>query len=108
MNPGGLIVLVAVFALFWVLFIMPQRRRMQAQRELVQRVAPGDEILTVGGLIGRIVSVEGDDELRLEIAPGTEVRVARRAVAAVLSGESDGEIEAAETAESEPPDAVPR
>ena len=85
MNAGGLIVLIGVFALFWVLFIMPQRRRVQAQRQLVEGVAEGDEIVTVGGLIGRVRSLEGDDELRLEIAPGTEVRVARRAVAAVLT-----------------------
>jgi preprotein translocase subunit YajC len=88
MNAGGLIVLVGVFALFWVLFVMPQRRRVQAQRELVEGVAAGDEIVTVGGLIGRVRSLDGDDELTLEIAPGTEVRLARRAVAAVLSDDA--------------------
>ena len=86
---GQLIVLLAMFALLWVFLIMPQRRRAQAQRELLSSVEVGDEILTVGGLIGRVRSAE-DEELRLEIAPGTEVRVARRSVAAVLTPGDDG------------------
>ena len=86
---GQLIVLVAMFALLWVFLIMPQRRRAAAQRELLARVEVGDEILTVGGLIGRIRSVD-DEELGLEIAPGTEVRVARRSVASVLSPGYEG------------------
>ena len=81
-----LIIIVAMFALLWVFLIAPQRRRAAAQRELIASVAVGDEILTVGGLIGRIRSAQ-DEELVLEIAPGTEVRVARRAVAGVLSPE---------------------
>jgi len=84
-----LIILVAMFALLWVFLIMPQRRRMQAQRELHARIEVGDEILTVGGLIGRIRSAQ-DEELVLEIAPGTEVRVARRSVASVLEPGYEG------------------
>jgi preprotein translocase subunit YajC len=90
-----LIVLVAMFALLWVFLIMPQRRRAQAQRELLASVEVGDEILTVGGLIGHVRSAQ-DEELRLEIAPGTQVRVARRSVAAVLTPGHEGRhIEAA-------------
>ena len=84
---GQLIVLVAMFALLWVFLIMPQRRRAAAQRELLASVEVGDEILTVGGLIGRVRSAQ-DEELVLEIAPGTEVRVARRSVAGVLDPEA--------------------
>jgi preprotein translocase subunit YajC len=92
---GQLIVLVAMFALLWLFLIRPQRRRAQAHRELLTRVEVGDEILTVGGLIGRVRSVQ-DEELVLEIAPGTEVRVARRSVASVLSPGLEGrQVEAA-------------
>jgi preprotein translocase subunit YajC len=86
---GQLIVLVAMFALFWVFLIMPQRRRAAAQRELLSSVAVGDEIVTVGGLIGHVRSAQ-DEELVLEIAPGTQVRVARRAVASVLTPGHEG------------------
>ena len=80
-----LIVLVAMFALLWLFLIAPQRRRAQAQRELIASVEVGDEILTVGGLIGRVRSAQ-DEELVLEIAPGTRgpgraARGRRRAVA---------------------------
>jgi preprotein translocase subunit YajC len=84
-----LIVLVAMLALVWVFLVMPPRRRAQAHRELIESVQLGDEILTVGGLIGHVRSAE-DDELRLEIAPGTQVRVARRSVAAVLTPGHEG------------------
>ena len=96
---GQLIIIVAMFALLWVFLIMPQRRRANAQRELLASVEDGDEDLTVGGLIGRVRSAQ-DEELVLEIAPGTQVRVARRSVASVLSPGHEGRhIEAAETSE---------
>ena len=98
---GSLIVLAAMFALLWLFLIRPQRRRAQAHRELLTRVEVGDEILTVGGLIGRVRSVQ-DEELGLEIASGTEVRVARRSVASVLSPGLEGrQVEAASAAEQD-------
>ena len=96
-----LIVLVAMFALLWLFLIRPQRRRAQAHRELLTRVDVGDEVLTVGGLIGRVRSVQ-DEELVLEIAPGTNVRVARRSVASVLSPGLEGRhVEAAPAREQD-------
>jgi preprotein translocase subunit YajC len=98
---GQLIVLVAMFALLWLFLIRPQRQRAQAHRELLTKVEVGDEVLTVGGLIGRVRSVQ-DEELVLEIAPGTEVRVARRSVASVLSpGHESGLLEAAVNSEQD-------
>ncbi len=80
---GQLIVIIAMFVLLWLFLIAPQPRRAQAQRQLIASVEVGDEILTVGGMIGRVQAERGDDELVVEIAPGPDVRVARRAVAAV-------------------------
>ena len=92
MEPGGLIILVALFALFWLFIIRPQRRRLQAQRELHASVAVGDEIVTLGGLLGHVRGVnEEDDTLEVEIAPGTNVRVVRHGVAAVLAPEKPHE-----------------
>ena len=98
---GQLIVLVAMFALLWLFLIRPQRQRAQAHRELLTKVEVGDEILTVGGLIGRVRSTQ-DEELVLEIAPGTDVRVARRSVASVLSPGLEGrQLEAAQASEQD-------
>ena len=81
MEPGGLIVLVALFVFFWLLVIRPQRRRAQEQRTLHESIAVGDEIVTLGGLLGRVRRIdETEDTLEVEIAPGTNVarRPARR------------------------------
>ena len=86
-----LIVIVAMLALLWLLFIRPQRQRVQAQQRLVSGIEVGDEILTVGGIYGTVLEVRDDDELVLEIAPGTRVRAARRAVAAVMPDEDEQE-----------------
>jgi preprotein translocase subunit YajC len=92
LEPGGLIVLVALFVLFWLFVIRPQRRRVQEQRTLHESVAVGDEIVTLGGLLGRVRSIdESDDTLEVEIAPGTNVRVVRRGVAAVIEPEKSHE-----------------
>jgi preprotein translocase subunit YajC len=81
--PGYFLILV-MLALMWLLLIRPQRRRQLEQRQLLERVAPGDEVVTAGGLYGTVKDVSGD-EVRLVIAPGTTVRVAKRAVAAIVS-----------------------
>ena len=78
---GGLIFIAALFVLFWLLIIRPQRRRTRQQDEMVAGLRIGDEVVTAGGLYGEITGLDGDD-VRLEIADGIEVRVARRAIAA--------------------------
>ena len=99
---NGLIIVVILFALFWLLLIRPQRRRQTAQNQLIAGVEVGDEIVTAGGLYGHVVGV-GEDELLVEIAPGTNVRIARRAVAGVVGpDEEEDEEELEEGAEEEP------
>jgi preprotein translocase subunit YajC len=98
-----LIVIVAMFALLWLFLIAPQRRRAQAQRELLASIKVGDEILTVGGLYGHVRAIDEDDDLEVEIAEGLQVRMARRAVAAVIPPDDDDEAEVDEPALDEEP-----
>ena len=93
-------ILVLLFVVMWLLVIRPQRRRQAEQRRILDNLAPGQEVLTTGGLYGTVQSVVGDDEVRLEIAPDVQVRVSRRAIAAVLS-EDDTELDALERAQQE-------
>jgi len=86
---GQLVILVAMFALLWLLLIRPQARRKLAQQQLLASVEVGDEILTAGGLYGLVRAIGEADELEVEIAPGTHVRIARRAVAAVIPPDDD-------------------
>ena len=63
---GQLIIIVAMFALLWVLLIRPQRKRQLEQRELHESVEVGDEILTAGGLYGHVRELGEDDDLVVE------------------------------------------
>lgn len=78
----------AMLVLMWALLIQPQRRRQQKQARLLAELAVGDEVVTLGGLYGRVQSVE-DDAVMLEIAPQTNVRVAKSAVAARAAPEAE-------------------
>lgn len=68
-----------LLGLMWVLLVRPQQQRVRRQRELIASLEVGDEVVTAGGMVGRIVALEGD-EVRLEVAPGVTLRVVRLAV----------------------------
>ena len=84
-----LILLAAMFVLLWVLLIRPQRQRQQKQQNLLASVAPGDEVLTVGGLYGIVQEIDDEDDLVVEVAEGIHVRIARRAIAAVVKPDDE-------------------
>lgn len=86
---GQLIVIAAMLMILWIFLIVPQRRRAQAQRELHDSLAVGDEILTAGGVYGHVRGTPEDEVLLVEIAPGTTVRLARRAIAARIPPDAD-------------------
>lgn len=86
----AVIVVVILFALFWLLIVRPQRRQAVVQQELIASLDPGDEIVSAGGLFGVIQSIEGD-ELLVEIADGLVVRMARGAVAGLVERDEEPE-----------------
>lgn len=98
---GPLILLGALLAVMWAVMIRPQRRRQAEQKKVLETIAPGDEVLTVGGIFGIVHETDEDDNLIVEIAEGIRVRVARRAVAAVVKDEDGDEDEADETDDDE-------
>ena len=106
-----LIIILIGFLTFWLLIVLPQRRRERAHSELVGGLKAGDYVVTAGGLYGTVTDL-GEDDLGLEIAPDIEVRVAKRAIGAVIPPDEiedveEGEPEAAEepaTGESAEPD----
>ncbi|RMD80767.1 MAG: preprotein translocase subunit YajC [Gammaproteobacteria bacterium] len=84
--PQGLLSLVPlliIFVLFYFLLIRPQVKRAKEHRKMVEGLRKGDEVVTSGGLLGRIVEVE-DGYLSLEVAEGVRVQVQKGAVSAVL------------------------
>jgi preprotein translocase subunit YajC len=77
----GYLILPLLFGAMWWFTIRPQQQRLKAQRELIAAIEVGDVVLTAGGVIGRIVSMD-DEEVMLDAGRGTpvEVRVVRAAV----------------------------
>jgi preprotein translocase subunit YajC len=84
----GFIILPLLFAAMWWFTIRPQQQRLREQRALISALQVGDVVLTAGGLVGRIVSMD-DEELMLDAGRGTpaEVRVVRAAVTRRISPE---------------------
>jgi len=89
--------MVAIFLIFYFLFIRPQQKKQQAQEQMLKAIDRGDDVVTAGGLHGRVVGVT-DDVLTLEIAAlkgeRVRVKVSRAKVDSVQKakkGEKEGE-----------------
>ncbi len=80
---AGLLVLVVTFGAMYLLLIMPQQRKVKAQRELLNALSAGDPVVTTGGIFGVVTEIEGD-ALYLEVAPDIELKVLRSAVTAIV------------------------
>jgi preprotein translocase subunit YajC len=82
-GMGQIVILVVFVAIFYFMLIRPQQKRMKEQREMLAKLAVGDEVATGGGLIGRIAEV-GETIITLEVATGVNVRVQRGQVTQLL------------------------
>jgi preprotein translocase subunit YajC len=83
-NPlTSMLPLVLIFVVFYFLLIRPQTKRAKEHKAMVAALAAGDEIVTSGGLLGRITEA-GEQFLTVEIAEGVRVRVQRHTVSSVL------------------------
>ena len=75
--------LVLIFVVFYFLLIRPQAKRAKEHKKMVESLAKGDEVVTNGGLLGRITKL-GDNFISIEIGEGVEVKVQRPAIASVV------------------------
>lgn len=74
---------VLIFVIMYFLLIRPQRQQMKRREAMLKAIRRGDQIVTGGGIIGKVTKVVDDNELEVEIAEGTRVRAARSLVADV-------------------------
>ena len=79
------LMLVLMFGVLYFLMIRPQQKRMKEHKEMVEGLKRGDEVITQGGLIGKVSKVKDEDEIEVEVAQGVKVRVVKSTVAQVLS-----------------------
>ena len=75
----GFLPIILMFALLYFLMIRPQMKRAKETKAMIEALQKGDEVITAGGVVGRISKL-GDQYITLEIAPGTEIVVQRSAV----------------------------
>jgi preprotein translocase subunit YajC len=93
-NGGAaqILIFIPLILVFYFLMIRPQRAKMRAHQDLLGNLEVGDEVETVGGIIGTIRGMT-DDEFLLEAAPATTLRVSRGAVRRKIYQEEDVEEE---------------
>ncbi|MEM1267938.1 MAG: preprotein translocase subunit YajC [Pseudomonadota bacterium] len=82
---AGFIPIILIFAIMYFLMIRPQQKKIREHKQMVEALRRGDQVVTQGGLIGKVVRVKDDNELEVEISDGVKVRVVRHTVAQVMN-----------------------
>ena len=77
--------LILIFAIMYFLLIRPQQKKVKEHQAMVGAVRRGDQVVTQGGLIGKVTKVKEDNELEVEISDGVKVRVVQSTLADVRS-----------------------
>jgi len=87
MRPADLIMLLLIFAIMYFLLIRPQQKKLKEHAAMLAALRRGDQVITQGGIVGKIVKVKEDDsgEVEVEIAKDIRVRVVKSTIAAVIN-----------------------
>lgn len=73
-----------IFVIMYFLMIRPQQKKLKAHKAMVEALRRGDQVVTAGGMIGKVVKV-ADAEVEVELAPNVKVRVIKNTIAQVVS-----------------------
>jgi preprotein translocase subunit YajC len=84
-NPliGGVLPLIVIFVLFYFLLIRPQTKRQKEHKQMLDALVTGDEVITGGGLLGKITAV-GEQFVTVEFADGVAMKVQKSTISAVM------------------------
>lgn len=89
---SNVVFIVLLVAVFWFVAIRPQQQRQKQQRAMLSALAPGDEIITAGGIYATVVAA--GERVRIRVADGTEFEISPAAVGQVLpASEPDADVE---------------
>jgi preprotein translocase subunit YajC len=80
----GFLPIIFIFLIMYLLLIRPQQKKMKEHRAMVEALRRGDQVITSGGMIGKITKV-ADDEVEVELAQNVKVRVVKNTIAQVMS-----------------------
>ncbi len=90
-----ILMIVLLFGVMYFMMIRPQQKRRREAEQMQSALGPGDEVVTIGGLHGTVISVE-DETVLIEVAPGVHARYARPAIARVVNTAARSEAASAE------------
>jgi len=82
---GSFLPLILIFGIMYFLLIRPQQKKMKELKAMVEAIRKGDQVLTQGGIIGKIHRVGDDGVLEVEIADGVKVKVAKHTIVQVMN-----------------------
>ena len=82
-STFSLIMIAAIFVLFYFMLIRPQNKRAKEHRTLISELKKGDEIVTSGGILAKVVGLD-DQYMKVSLADGVEISMQRTAVSVVL------------------------
>jgi preprotein translocase subunit YajC len=77
--------LILIFAIMYLLLIRPQQKKAKEHQAMVAALRRGDQVVTAGGIMGKVSKVKDEREVELEIATGVNVRVVRNTITQVVS-----------------------
>ncbi len=77
--------LVLIFAIMYFLLIRPQQKKVKEHRAMVEALRRGDQVVTAGGIVGKVVKVAEDGIVEVEIADGVKVKVVRHTITQVMN-----------------------
>ena len=82
---SSMIPLILIFVIFYFLLIRPQQKKAKEHAAMVQNLRRGDQVLTAGGIIAKVVKVGDGEEIEVEIAKDVKVKLDRRTISLVMS-----------------------
>ncbi len=74
-----------IFGIMYFLLIRPQQKKLKEHQSMIEAVRRGDQVVTQGGIVGKVTKVRDDAEIEVEIAQGVNVRVVKHTIASVRS-----------------------
>jgi preprotein translocase subunit YajC len=84
----GFLPILLIFGIFYFLLFLPMQKQRKQQQKMLTSLQNGTTVVTSGGIVGTIVSIDGDDTLVLRVKPdNVKIQVARSAVSSVVSSE---------------------
>ena len=84
---GQFIPLILIFVIFYFFLIRPQQKRVKDHKAMVESLKRGDEVITSGGIIGKVDRVMEDDRIEVTIGEGTKVQIIRSTITSLLKKE---------------------